>query len=62
LIWLDIADAFWGVWEGDTPQRILKAHPGVLAIIEPSLGETPLGGLLVNGGLPSGGSVIGRIA
>jgi hypothetical protein len=47
--------------EGDTAQRILKAHPGVLAIIEPSLGETPLGGLLVIGGLPSGGSVIGRI-
>jgi hypothetical protein len=38
---------------------MLKAHPGVLAIIEPSLGETPLGGLLVSGGLPSGGSVIG---
>ena len=56
---MDVADAFWGAWEGDTAQRILNAHPGVLAIIEPSLGETPLGGLLDIGGLPSGGSVIG---
>ena len=40
---------------------MLKAHPGVLAIIDPSLGEAPLGGLFVIGGLPSGGIVIGKI-
>ena len=40
---------------------MMKAHPGVLAITEPSLGETPLGGLLFNGGPPSGRSVIGKI-
>jgi hypothetical protein len=58
---MDVAEAFWRAWEGDTAQRMLKAHPGVLAIIDPSLGETPPGGLFVIGGLPSGGIVIGRI-